>query len=62
MTGGVSPLAARTLDPSQLVDVSRLIGAYFSGVPDPPMEVQRVALGTSAVFAIVKCAKISSCL
>lgn len=62
MTGRVSTLAGRTLDPSQMVHVSRLIAAYFSGVPDPPMEVQSVALGTSAILAIEKCAKISSCL
>jgi hypothetical protein len=45
-----------------MVHVSRLIAAYFSGVPDPAMEVQRVAFGTSAIPAIVKCAMISSCL
>lgn len=47
MTGRISPLVGKTLDPSQLVDVSRLIAAYFSGVPNPAIAAQRVAFGTS---------------
>jgi len=36
MTGAqISPLAGKTLDPSQLIKPADLIGAYFSGVPDP---------------------------
>ncbi len=33
--------------PSRLVDVSRLITAYFTGKPDPGLPAQRVAFGTS---------------
>jgi phosphoglucomutase len=35
------------LDPSLLVDVSRLVTAYFTGRPDPSIPGQRVAFGTS---------------
>ena len=43
----VSPLAGKPVDPSRLVDVSRLVTAYFSGRPDPSAAAQRVAFGTS---------------
>jgi len=48
MTGvKISPLAGKVLDPARLVDVSRLISEYFSGVPDPSQPSQRVHFGTS---------------
>lgn len=47
MVAEVSPLAGKTIDPSQLVNVPRLITAYFSGKPDPGVAAQRVAFGTS---------------
>jgi phosphoglucomutase len=43
----VSPLAGRLPDPSRLVDVDRLIGAYYDESPDPAVPEQRVAFGTS---------------
>jgi phosphoglucomutase len=43
----VSPLAGRPADPSLLVDVPRLITAYFAETPDPSIPAQRVAFGTS---------------
>ena len=43
----VSPLAGKLLEPNQLIDVSRLIDAYFSGTPDPADPSQRVRFGTS---------------
>src|SRR5882757_10608 len=43
----VSPLAGKPVDPSRLVDVSRLVTAYFTGRPDPGVAAQRVAFGTS---------------
>jgi phosphoglucomutase len=43
----VSPLAGKTLDPSMLVNVPRLVTAYFAGKPDPAVAAQRVAFGTS---------------
>jgi phosphoglucomutase len=46
MTATVSPLAGKPLDPSQLVNVSKLIQAYFDR-PDPAQAGQRVAFGTS---------------
>ena len=35
------------MEPGMLVDVPRLISAYYSGVPDPSVPAQRVAFGTS---------------
>ena len=43
----VSPNAGRPADPSQLVDVERLIGAYYDRRPDPGVPGERVAFGTS---------------
>ena len=43
----VSPLAGKPVDPSRLVDVSRLVTAYFTGRPDAGVAAQRVAFGTS---------------
>jgi phosphoglucomutase len=43
----VSPHAGKTLDPSLLVNIPRLITAYFTGKPDPAVPSQRVAFGTS---------------
>ncbi|MGC2492167.1 phosphoglucomutase (alpha-D-glucose-1,6-bisphosphate-dependent) [Candidatus Binatus sp.] len=43
----VSPLAGKPADPSILIDVSRLISAYYTGQPDPSVLAQRVAFGTS---------------
>ena len=47
MAAEVSPLAGKTLDPSMLVNVPRLVTAYFAGKPDPAVGAQRVAFGTS---------------
>ena len=47
MSGRISPLAGKPVDPSRLIDVSRLVSAYFSGVPDPSIASQRVRFGTS---------------
>ncbi len=47
MTAGASPLAGKLAGPSQLVDVPRLVTAYFTGTPDPAVAAQRVAFGTS---------------
>ncbi|HEY0205913.1 MAG TPA: phosphoglucomutase (alpha-D-glucose-1,6-bisphosphate-dependent) [Acetobacteraceae bacterium] len=43
----VSPLAGEVLPPALLVDVPRLVTAYFTTVPDPAVPAQRVAFGTS---------------
>jgi len=43
----VSPLAGKTIAPSMLVNVPRLVTAYFAGKPDPSVAAQRVAFGTS---------------
>ncbi len=42
-----SPLAGTLLPPSLLVDVPRLVTAYFTGTPDPANPAQRVSFGTS---------------
>lgn len=44
---GPSPLAGRPAPDHVLVDVPRLIAAYYSQRPDPAMPAQRVVFGTS---------------
>jgi phosphoglucomutase len=44
---GPSPLAGKAAEPSMLVNVARLITAYYSDIPDPSIPEQRVAFGTS---------------
>lgn len=41
------PRAGQAADPSMLVNVPRLITAYYAGRPDPADPAQRVAFGTS---------------
>ena len=43
----ISPLAGHPAPPSMLLDVSRLITAYYTRIPDPAIPAQRVAFGTS---------------
>ena len=42
-----SPLAGKLAEPGMLVNVPRLITAYYSERPDPSVRSQRVAFGTS---------------
>ena len=41
------PRAGKPADPSMLVNVPRLVTAYYAGRPDPGEPSQRVAFGTS---------------
>ena len=43
----VHRLARKPAPPSLLVDVPRLLAAYYSGRPDPAVPAQRIAFGTS---------------
>jgi len=43
----ISSLAGKPADPSILIDVSRLVAAYYTSRPDPSVPAQRVAFGTS---------------
>src|SRR5579862_4138689 len=43
----ISPLAGKPATPAMLVDVPRLITAYYTKTPDPSEPSQRVAFGTS---------------
>jgi phosphoglucomutase len=43
----ISPLAGKPAPRSLLVDVPRLVTAYYTGVPDPSVASQRVSFGTS---------------
>ncbi|MGA8262682.1 MAG: phosphoglucomutase (alpha-D-glucose-1,6-bisphosphate-dependent) [Arenicellales bacterium] len=43
----IDPRAGRPAEPSMLVDVPRLVTAYYTEVPDPSLAEQRVAFGTS---------------
>jgi phosphoglucomutase len=43
----IDPNAGKPAQPSMLVNVPRLITAYYTGRPDPAVRTQRVAFGTS---------------
>jgi len=43
----ISPLAGKPAIPSMLVDVPRLVTAYYTEAPDPAVPEQRVSFGTS---------------
>ena len=43
----VSPYAGKPAEPSMLVNVPRLVTAYYAETPDPAVPAQRVAFGTS---------------
>ncbi|MCX6596177.1 MAG: phosphoglucomutase (alpha-D-glucose-1,6-bisphosphate-dependent) [Acidobacteria bacterium] len=43
----VSPLAGKLPEPGSLLDVPKLITAYYTDLPDPSVPSQRVAFGTS---------------
>jgi len=43
----ISPLAGKPAQPAQLVDVGKLVAAYYDVKPDPANPAQRVAFGTS---------------
>ncbi|HZL98148.1 MAG TPA: phosphoglucomutase (alpha-D-glucose-1,6-bisphosphate-dependent) [Terriglobales bacterium] len=44
---GTHPSAGKPADPKHLVNVPRLVAAYYTGNPDPFESLQRVAFGTS---------------
>src|SRR5271155_1472518 len=43
----VSARAGKPADPSILIDLSKLVSAYYTAQPDPSVPAQRVAFGTS---------------
>jgi phosphoglucomutase len=43
----ISPLAGKPATPAMLVNVPRLITAYYSNIPDAAIPAQRIAFGTS---------------
>jgi phosphoglucomutase len=47
LTPKINPLAGRAATAASLVDIPRLITAYYSERPDPAIAAQRVAFGTS---------------
>ena len=47
MESQVSDHAGKTLDGALLINVPRLVSAYYTGKPDPAIASQRVAFGTS---------------
>jgi len=47
MTQIISPLAGKPAPRSSLVDIPKLVSAYYTNVPDPAEPAQRVAFGTS---------------
>ncbi len=42
-----SPLAGKPADPSMLVNIPKLVTAYYTETPDPAVPTQQVAFGTS---------------
>jgi len=47
MAARISPLAGKPAPASLLVDVGKLVTAYYADIPDPSIRAQRVAFGTS---------------
>nr|MDP2192010.1 phosphoglucomutase (alpha-D-glucose-1,6-bisphosphate-dependent) [Rhodoferax sp.] len=47
MSMRISPLAGKPAPQSSLVNVAKLVAAYYSDAPDPAVAAQRVAFGTS---------------
>lgn len=47
MSSRIHPLAGKPAPATILVDIPRLVTAYYTGVPDPGVAAQRVAFGTS---------------
>jgi len=47
MTTLISPLAGKPAPPSSLIDVAKLVTAYYEIKPDPTVSAQRVLFGTS---------------
>src|SRR5665213_2087395 len=47
MSQKISPLAGKPAPPGMLVNVPRLVTAYYTDTPDPAVPAQRVAFGTS---------------
>lgn len=47
MADRVHPLAGKPAPPAMLVDVARLVTAYYTEQPDPSVAAERVAFGTS---------------
>jgi phosphoglucomutase len=43
----VSPLAGKPANPASLTNVSKLVTAYYTEIPDPAVTAQRVSFGTS---------------
>jgi phosphoglucomutase len=43
----INPLAGKAAEQNILVNVPRLVSAYYTGIPDPSEPGQRVAFGTS---------------
>ena len=43
----VSPKAGKPAEPAILIDVPKLVDAYYAGRPDPSVTAQRVVFGTS---------------
>ena len=43
----ISPLAGKPADPASLVDIPKLVTAYYTEIPDPSLPEQRVSFGTS---------------
>ena len=43
----INPLAGKPAEESMLINIPKLITAYYTEIPDPEMPEQRVSFGTS---------------
>jgi len=43
----INPRAGKPATPDMLVDIPKLVTAYYTGIPDPSVQAQRVSFGTS---------------
>ncbi|MEQ1815507.1 MAG: hypothetical protein ABL861_03375 [Nitrosomonas sp.] len=43
----ISPLAGKPVESSMLINVPKLVSAYYTNTPDPSVSEQRIAFGTS---------------
>ena len=43
----ISPYAGKPAENNMLVNIPRLVTAYYAGIPDPSAPSQRVSFGTS---------------
>ena len=54
MSTKISPLAGKPAPPERLVNVSKLVAAYYDQWPDPSVPAQRVALRSGLIAVAMR--------